>query len=420
MVARVLIIALVAAAGCKKQSELYCDMHPGDRENCGYLDAGIDARPTCMTNEDCVATSPNAPWCEPTARVCVECYDATHCAANAIDKLCDLQTFSCASCVVHSDCASEACLPEGGGCGDELNVAYVDPTAGVDNKFCTLLLKCKTVKAALATGKLFIKLQGTIDEAIVVDARAVTFLGAPGTVIKRSMNGVIVVVTKGSDAAFYDVRIEGAGEKGIFIDMKSTLRLTRVEITGCNAHDRRAIEVKDARFLMTRSSIHENLGGGIIVDATSVYQITNSFIVRNGAADSQVGGAVLASTGSAIHKFELNTVADNVARDGVAGGVQCAASIAAPNNLVVRNTTGTTTDAMTQARGTCIFTQSKLDPDATSYLFINADAPAYDYHLGATSAAIDQGVMSSETIDFDGEPRPNNMRFDFGADEFPQ
>jgi hypothetical protein len=416
VVARLLIIALVALAGCKKQSELYCGMHPGDLENCGYLDAGVDARPVCMADLDCAA-SPAAPYCEPSAQFCVECYLPEHCASNADKPFCDPETFLCTSCVANTDCASNVCLPTGV-CGDDSNVAYVDPVGGVDNSGCGAATKCKTVKAALATKKPYVKLQGTISEAVVIDGQAVTLIAEPATTLGRATNGVVLVITHGSDVAIYDLTILGAAEKGIAADMKSTLRITRVTVTGCNVKDKRAIEIKDSIFTMSRSTVHSNVGGGITVDAASIYQITNSMIYRNGAKDSAVGGLVLQPTSSAFNRFELNTVADNIAKLGVAGGVQCAASIAAPNNLVVRNTTDILTIGTTQTGGACNFGQSVSDPDATMFMFVNAETAPYDYHIGPGSLAIDRGVTSDLTLDVDGDARPFNTKFDVGADEY--
>jgi hypothetical protein len=421
MVARVLIISLVAVlaaalVGCKKQSELYCELHPGDLENCGYLDAGIDARPTCTVDQDC-ATSTGAPYCEPTAQFCVECYLPEHCATNAVETFCDPQSFLCTSCVENTDCASNVCLPNGV-CGDDSNVAYVDPVAGVDNANCTSTSKCKTVAAALATKKPNIKLEGTISEPVEIKARAVTLIGGPNTVLTRASNGVVLVVTDGSDVAIYDLQIIGAAEKGINADMNSTLRLTRVSVTGCNAKDKRAIEVKNSTLIMTRSAVFANVGGGVLVDAMSIYQITNSMFYRNGKSDSAVGGLVLAPTSSTFNRFELNTVADNIARVAVPGGVQCAASIAAPNNLVVRNTSDIITLGTTQVGGNCNFDQSTTDADATNYMFISAETAPFDYHVNPGSMAIDRGVTTDITADFDGEPRPFNMKIDVGADEY--
>jgi len=417
MGARVLIL-LLALVACEKQSKLYCEKHPGDLDNCGFLDGGIDARPMCASDMDC-ASSPSAPYCELNLHECVGCYQSGQCTANPIEKFCDLSTFQCTSCVRNTDCTSNVCLPNGE-CGDDSNVAYVDPDLGGNNATCAMATPCKTVAAALTTKKPYIMLKGMIDEAVVIDAQAVTILAEPGTVLTRSSNGVILVITGSSDVSIFDLTIVGAAEKGIAVDMNSTLRVNRVTITGCDGKDRRAIEAKNATLFVSRSSIYSNLGGGILVDAGSIYQITNSFFYRNGDVGSATGGLTLLPTSSAFNRFEMNTVADNHAKATIPGGVSCSANIAAPNNLVVHNTSGTILLDTTQIQvGGCNFDDSHYGGDLTEYMFKVPDGTGpWDYHVNAGSMAIDRGVTSDIKIDIDGETRPQGAQNDLGADEF--
>ena len=46
------------------------------------------------------------------------------------------------------------------------------------------------------------------------------------------------------------------------------------------------------------------------------------------------------------------------------------------------------------------------------------DPSAWDYHIEATSAALDAGVDADVTTDIDGDPRPMGYDYDIGADEF--
>jgi parallel beta-helix repeat protein len=46
------------------------------------------------------------------------------------------------------------------------------------------------------------------------------------------------------------------------------------------------------------------------------------------------------------------------------------------------------------------------------------DSNGGDYHIGATSAAIDRGVPAGILTDMDGDTRPQGSGFDLGADEF--
>ncbi|HEY5925376.1 MAG TPA: choice-of-anchor Q domain-containing protein [Kofleriaceae bacterium] len=416
---RVLILALFALAACKRQSEKYCGLHPGDLENCGYLDAMIDSRPTCGVDQDC---SPGAPYCEMNAHFCVECYSDTHCAANAEEKFCDLETFLCTSCRSNADCMSEICLPNGV-CGDDATVAYVDPIAGIDNATCAQLTKCKTVEAALDTMKPYVKLQGTVSEEVVVSARAVTLIGEPGTTtLTRPMDGVVLTINMGSDVAIYDLYVVGKNEKGIVVD-ESTLRFVTSSVTECNRKDKRAIEAKmGSTLIMSRSSVYSNVGGGVVTDATTTFNISNSFFYHNGANDSMVGGLLLGAASSGLSRFEMNTVVDNrAALTADAGGIACTAAVPAPNNLIVRNLAGglgSSPNSNKPAAGGCNLGMSLVDAAVDSFAFVSPDVTPYDYHVGPGSMAIDRGVMSDIDIDFDGGPRPFNNSFDVGADEY--
>jgi hypothetical protein len=322
--------------------------------------------------------------------------------------------------VQNTDCASNVCLPDGV-CGDDSNVAYVDPTAPATNTQCTFADKCQLIEDALLTKRPYIKLQGTILEAVVIDTQAVTLLGEPGTTLGRDSNGVVLVVTGGSDVGIFDLTIVGAAEKGIAVDMNSTLRLTRVGVTNCNGKDHRAIEAKNSTLIMKASSIYSNAGGGVLVDAMAIYQITNSFIYRNGTDTAMVGGLSLLPTSSTFNRFEMNTVVDNRATATAAGGVNCKANIVAPNNLIARNYAGGHANLPTDNLSipTCNFDQSQKAMDVVDYAFVMPEgAGPWDYHVMAGSMAIDRGVASDITSDVDGDARPQGVKVDVGADEF--
>jgi hypothetical protein len=420
MVTRVLICAALCTvlAGCTRKSEKYCGLHPTDLENCGYTDAGIDARPSCTTDLDCAA---GAPHCEPSGHYCVECYENAHCVANADKTFCDLDTFQCSSCVTHADCASQACLPSGI-CGDDSDVAYVDPQAPEANVACSVAAKCNTIAKALATNLPFLKLQGAINEAVTITTKNLTILADPGTTLSNL--GLVLSITGSSTVTIHDLTIIGDDEKGIYCE-KSTLRLTGVTITGCNHRDRRALEAKmGSTLLVSRSRLFSNAGGGILTDGTTTYQVTNTFLYRNGEDGGAIGAADFQSTNTGVNMFEMNTVVDNRAKSGAVGGIDCGAAVAAPNNIVARNYSGGLNNALTSnapALGGCNFADSLVTSDATQLAFVMPDgAGPWDYHVSAGSMAINRGVASTITIDFDGDVRPDGTAVELGADEYKE
>lgn len=420
MVARVLII-VIALAGCEKQSALYCGEHAEDIANCGYSDAGIDARPTCMAMEDCVGA---APYCELSSGVCVGCLDSSHCTdPNAL--YCDTSTYECKGCVSHVECGSEACLPNGV-CGDDTNVAYVDAQASATSG-CTLLDPCMLVSDALDTGRPYVKLaSGTILEDVTVSAKTVTFLAEPDTVWSRANNGVVLSIASASTVAIYDLTLLGVNETALLVT-SSTVRLVRTTLTGSNAASKPAVEAKSTSTLrMSRCLVHSNAGGGILTDSTTTYDIQNTFIYRNGTDAGSYGGATLLAANPGERRFELNTVADNRAKiaTSAAGGVACTpGGPALVNNLIVRNYAGGSASnpgANQLPLGGCTSTGSEVATDASLYSFIDAEAATgpWNYHVGPGSMAIDRAGASDITIDYDGHIRPQGPRLDFGADEY--
>lgn len=416
MDARVLIAALALAAGCMKDSKLYCEKHGAeDPATCGYLDASIDARPMCNADPDC--TGPAA-RCEVTSHFCVECLTNTDCT-NTSRPFCDPDTYTCEGCVAHSDCPSGACLPTGI-CGEGAQVAFVDPLA-VATTGCSSTAPCGKVADALKTMRPYVKLEGAISEAVSI-AQNVSILADPGTTLTRPNSGAVISVAAGNDVSVYDLRVIGNGDVGI-ANGGSTLRLTRVGVTGCNTKNKPALDAKGGTTIVSRCQFYGNAGGGMQTDATASFNVTNTFIVHNGASDSTVGGAKLGATSSGQNRFELNTVADNMTAYGTYAGVQCSpTNLTLPNNIISHNlaandTVNTYANTAPQGLG-CALGSSKTSIDNTQFKFVmdTGTAADWNYHIQPGSTAIDAGSMTDINFDFDGDLRPATM-LDVGADE---
>lgn len=397
-----------------KESKLYCEKHGAqDPATCGYLDAAIDARPTCNADPDCVAP---APRCETSSHYCVECLTNTDCT-NSSRPFCDPDTYSCQGCVAHTDCASGACLPTGI-CGESAQVAFVDPT-GTATTGCSATSPCMKVADALATNRPFIKLTGAIVEPVVINQN-VTLLASPGATLTRSNGGVVIDVNPGKDVAIYDLRVVGNNEIGIANDM-ATLRLIRVSVTGCNAKDKAGVEATGGTTIMSRCQLYGNAGGGFQSDSVASFNITNTLIVHNGAPDSTVGGAKLGATTSGQNRFELNTVADNKTAYGTFAGVTCnATTLTIPNNIISHNLAANdvpNTYANAYVLG-CPLGSSKTALDNATFKFVQPVTAPYDYHLQSGSSAIDAGSTTDIGLDVDGDLRPQGSAIDVGFDEY--
>jgi hypothetical protein len=261
--------------------------------------------------------------------------------------------------------------------------------------------------------------------------------GALRPVVTRAGTGPILTVTGVAHLALDNVEISGATAAsadgiGISCDGVSPSLLVTASVVQNNASDGiyarqcqievrgtefahngdYAIEVSDANAIVDRCNVHEN-GGGVFLDG-GTDTVTNNFIVRNThVAGAGTYGLEVSST-SGGHRVEFNTIADNATQTAGGGGVSCglsSGSAALANNLIVRNRQNTI------VLGNCTFPGSIILDDASSLLFVSPDSPPYDYHLMAGSYAIDQGTVSTITVDFDGQPRPAGAANDVGADE---
>src|SRR5262249_3225128 len=170
---------------------------------------------------------------------------------------------TCRPCVAHTDCASKACLPDGS-CAAEADVAYVE-AAAPDTMLCSRADPCGHVASALATGRQYVKLSGTIDEGVTVDGgRIVTFLGDPEATLTRSSGGgpIVLVRGTGTTVAIYDLAIVDAvaGGLGVVMPSSSAPSVTLVR-TVIHHNQGGGISISGGSLLIAQSTISDNLGG---------------------------------------------------------------------------------------------------------------------------------------------------------------
>jgi len=358
---------------------------------------------------------------------------------------------ACHPCSKHSDCAlSSACLPDGS-CALAENVAYVQ--AGGVGTTCTQMSPCGTLDAGVKANRPYVKVgAGTVADAsgTIIDGKAVTILADPGAKLTRTVPGVILTVQNdGADVKIYDLQLTGGtGLSNPAISIQSggapKLALTRVTIDGnqgvgisnasggairieqstISGNQGGGIAVTGGNLSLSQSDIAQNLGGGISVGGVGVtFDITNNFVYRNGDADAGTfGGLMLGIAVAGTNRMEFNTIVDNRAAIS-SGGVVCnATTFAAPNNIIARNSLGTSTTAAGAqvSPSGCTYPTSKIQSDVAGLAFVHPDAPGpFDYRLTGASTAIDQALTASPiAIDHDGKARPTGSGKDIGAFEF--
>lgn len=464
--ARFAVLGMIAAAmACSsilgdKLNPAYCAAHPSDSD-CQKMvpDAG-----GCMSNAQCMSPMPvcltdmmtcvqctaaehdactgNTPACATDTMTCVQCTAAVHDACLGTTPVCGADD-TCRKCSAHTECSSSACLPDGS-CGDDTNVAYVE-LAGTGTA-CTKAAPCKKASDAVKTNRPFIKVQGTINDQVVLSSVNVTFIADPGAKLTDTMNGILLKIDGSSQVAIYDLEIGGASgpsTPGIFIQPSSsaTVTLTRARLadnTGAgiamnsgvvnisqstiSGNTGPGISASGGTLAISRSTVASNSGGGILTSATP-FTIRNNFIYRNGNTVMASSGGVGAAGIVDPSVLEFNTIVDNLASGdtlSVAGVLCDHTGFVAPNNLIFRNIGGAAGNV--QTLGSCSYGNSFVNagtgPADNTLMFAHSNSMPFDYHLTqATPGTIIDAAGTCTGVDFDGDARPAGAACDLGADE---
>lgn len=319
------------------------------------------------------------------------------------------------SCTLHSDCASDACSPDGT-CADETDVAYVAPTGAGTG--CTMVMPCATVANALATARAYVKVTGTITETVTI-GRAVTVLADPGARLTSGGGGnggkPTLQIGASVAVAIYDLEITGSTKAAIETSGNPTVTLQRVAIDGNTGS---GIQASGGTIDVFRSTIVDNAGGGLLLSGVK-FDVENDFIVENGSSTAQFGGVTI--TGGAVGTLAFDTISDNVAQAGAVAGVQCSAA-SQPSTYaddLIYNNGGA---QISSNAGACAFSYSDIGPDGTTGTGVVDVDPRFasttDYHLMSASPCVDAADPAATlAIDFDGQMRPYGPASDIGADE---
>ena len=399
-----------------------------DRPVCGELDHVCAG---CQEAADCERFA-DRPFCE--AGACIGCRDPDDCADPAA-PYCDLEERVCRGCEAHEECDSGVCDLGGGACVAADRVLYVR-TTGTDAADCTAIAPCKTVQYAVGRidgdRRWILVAPGTYEENVVLQEVTARLVG-PGAVIETKGAGLPVLRAVDTDVAIDGLTLRYAGgggdpglADGVYCVSGGTGAVARLALRQVTVADNagHGVESHGCELRIERSTLRGNLRGGLLADGAR-FEVTNSFLVRNGDDAAVVGGARL--EGSATSRFEHNTVADNQIADGLAAGLDCAGGAVLRNNIIYGNIAGTALDDDDeQVDGNCGHEYSLIGPrpepgdgNVTPAPPRFADPDGGDYHLTDGSPAIDSAAASDVLVDHDGEPRPAGDGPDIGADEAP-
>ena len=170
-------------------------------------------------------------------------------------------------------------------------------------------------------------------------------------------------------------------------------------------------------------------GGAVAISQGTTFTLTNNIVARNRGSIQGDGLWIYGSNADpSIGALLHNTIADNVGSGGEGLYVRGYVTLTLTNTIIAGHTVGiTNTDpaASTVTADHTLFDGNDTDygSGVTSTNEVSGD-PAFvnpfvwDYHLTASSAAIDAGVDVGAINDIDGDPRPLGAGYDIGADEW--
>lgn len=446
-----LIVPLAALAGCKTENPDYCKNFPGTMGCSGEpMNGG-----TCSVNTDCVTTG--FPICDTSMNegTCVQCTMADSHICTEVTPICTKQG-KCAACTNHADCTqSHACMPNGS-CAKVNDVAYVDGTNGMDMAPCTMDMPCTKIDKAAAM-KNIVKVSGIVKDRCSLMNVTATILAEQGAKLMPSNNGVAFEAKGMSNVQVYDLQIsnaQGGSSNNVMVSEMANLTLNRVRLTdapgngalltgghltciGCviATNALRGIDASSAGTItIARSTISDNVNGGIRISDDVVFQIVGNVIYHNGQTDKNAGAISVAvnpkTPGAPPNQLDFNTIVANTSITTAVQGVNCAmgTTMKASNNIIWDNgVAGAGVQANTD--GQCGWEYSDVGPaplvagsssnmsmppkfasEATGDLRLTASSPV----RGMADPSADLAGLAAQ--DIDGQIRTS--RADMGAYQF--
>jgi len=185
---------------------------------------------------------------------------------------------------------------------------------------------------------------------------------------------------------------------------------------------------------LTGNTIYDNSAGGN-GGGLFLYESTNLTLINNMVAQNRLSGIGGSGAGIYAYRTDAHLLHTTIARNSGGGGqgihLQQGATVWITNTILVSHTVGIEAGAGTTATLTATLwgddAWANEDDTVGSGTVLTgtiniwgdpvfAHPEAADYHIGSSSAAIDQGVSTSVRNDIDTEPRFGVP--DLGADEY--
>lgn len=384
------LFASLVFGGCWDQNANYCANAP--HHNCqDLIDAAV---PLCTSDQQC---APNV--CDLVGtHTCVQCTTANPAACVSTSPVCGADN-TCRACTAHSECSSNACLPDGS-CAATDAVAYV---AAGKSGTCDIADPCGTLAAAIQTGRPYVKFAaGTVKDtkATTIDSKTVTILADAGAALDRDGDGPILVIQSSSATTptaveIFDLEITGATgtpTSANAIQLTPTVGSPSLNLTHVTIDNNQGMGVQASGGMLTVSrSVFALNNGGAIQETNGVFVIVGNKFYGNGSINSTTGGITILTAANPTNRLDFNTFALNTTQAGTGPGIDCrAGAFVARNNILSNNLTSL--PQPDQFSGTCMHAFSILNPgtvpsgnSGSDPLFV--DAAKGDLHLQTTSPA---------------------------------
>jgi hypothetical protein len=382
-----------------------------------------DGNGTCRacqgTSDDapCAQRSTATPRCLASTGMCSACSSPglqTSDCGNAT-PICDSDG-NCRACLGHDECTSRVCNLDGT-CAPSSTVAYANNGDGtcIGTHAGTLADPACDIAAALSVQPLVRVFGSSAAYARLTLSSGTLRIVGPGIVssptamLSGDLSNPAIAIGGATTSVTLDgieVSGGGTGQDGIFCSQASlgpSLTMLRSWVHGVGGA---GIDATKCTVSLDRDAIGPgNTGGGIVLTGAR-YSIINTFIDVNGVN----APGVSFNTGAAATGFGFmhNTIVKNAG-----GGIMCGATTSIVSSIVWGNTGMDTSGSCT------LMSSTSLAPD-----FVNAAGPSYDFHLAGRTVAnlsccVDQIASSPVDHDYDGRPRPQNIKWDIGAHEVP-
>lgn len=372
---------------------------------------------------------------------------ATDAQCTDMAPVCDSGTSTCRACEADAECASGVCEPGTGRCTPDSAIVVVAPT-GAQTGECSLISPCEfahavTVALADPQRSTVLLLPGSYSSALTVNSGSITLVGHGATL--RATSGMYTFnITDTANVTIRGMALDLSALTGYCGGLDSTnggtlqlsdativldgLTFNAMVLAGCHATlDRVTIALTSHGQISPAMFVSDN----VVLNADRLHITTtdaSSALVFNGKQSTiHISNSLfentkinLLSTETATqstYAFFFNTIvtSESNAIDGTTSGNRI---LFVEDNVLVA-----ATDAIACAQ--CAVDHNLTYPQTilvgSSNIVVDpqfASAATRDYHLTATSPAVDTASPSTgfaTTHDFEGIARPQGAGFDLGA-----